>query len=52
MVIRCAWCERILGMKEPVEDERITDGICPECQVKLISEAKKIREEKNKNERD
>jgi len=52
MIVICAWCKRALGMKEPMEDERITHGICLECQVKLLSEAKKLREERNKNERD
>ena len=52
MIIICAWCQRLLGKKEPVEDERITHGICLECQVKLLLEAKKLREERNKNECD
>jgi len=52
MIVVCAWCKRALGTKEPLEDERITDGICPECQVKLIREAENLKiRRKNENER-
>ena len=51
VIVICAWCKRVLGMKEPVEDERITHGICSECQLKLIREAKNLKiRRKNENE--
>jgi hypothetical protein len=28
---RCAWCGGNLGRKEPFDDDRRTDGICPAC---------------------
>ena len=31
MKIRCAWCEEMMGEKEPLDDPRITDTMCPEC---------------------
>ena len=32
MLIQCAWCGEEMGEKEPLDDERITHGICEECQ--------------------
>jgi len=34
MKIVCAWCGKDLGEKEPLEDKRITHGICEECEAK------------------
>ena len=31
MVKVCAWCERFLGIKEPVENPTLTHGICHPC---------------------
>jgi hypothetical protein len=34
MLVRCAWCKKIVGNKPPFGgkwDEEITDGICAEC---------------------
>jgi len=34
MLIRCAWCKRILGDKPPYGgkyDREVTDGICDDC---------------------
>jgi hypothetical protein len=31
MITVCAWCEKYLGSKEPLEDPGITHGICPAC---------------------
>jgi len=38
MKIRCAWCKppRIMGEKEPFENEGITDGICDDCLAKYF----------------
>lgn len=31
MVTVCAWCERLMGLNEPVESSILTHGICPAC---------------------
>ena len=31
MKIRCAWCQTIIGEKEPLSDDSVTDGICDDC---------------------
>jgi len=31
MIRICCDCKKYLGEKEPLEDERITHGYCPEC---------------------
>ncbi|MDP3880175.1 MAG: hypothetical protein Q8Q07_07735 [Dehalococcoidales bacterium] len=36
LVIKCAWCGRYLGEKEPYEDKSVTHGICPECLAKYF----------------
>ena len=39
MLIRCAWCQRIMGDKPPYGgkyDKDITDGICNDCLAKYF----------------
>jgi len=36
LIIRCAWCGKYLGEKEPYEDKSETHGICPECRAKYF----------------
>ena len=36
LVIKCAWCGKYLGEKEPYEDKSVTHGICPECRAKYF----------------
>ena len=31
MVTVCAWCEKDMGSKEPLEDPGVTHGICSAC---------------------
>jgi len=31
MIILCAWCNKRLGEKPPLEDQRETHGMCPDC---------------------
>lgn len=31
MRIVCAWCQKTLGMKEPVCEHTVTHGICEAC---------------------
>jgi len=38
MIRRCAWCKEILGVVEPLDDERFTDGICARCQTEHFPE--------------
>jgi hypothetical protein len=39
MTRQCAWCKKSLGEKAPMEDERITHGICLGCRQKLLRDA-------------
>jgi len=44
MIIRCAWCKRIIGTKPPFGGEyekEITDGICPSCELKYFGRRNK-----------
>jgi len=36
LIIKCAWCGKYLGEKEPYEDKSETHGICPECRAKYF----------------
>lgn len=38
LIIKCAWCGKYLGEKEPYEDKSETHGICPECRAKYFPE--------------
>lgn len=40
LVIKCAWCGKYLGEKEPYEDKSVTHGICPECRAKYFPKKK------------
>lgn len=40
LVIKCAWCGKYLGEKEPYEDKSVTHGICPECREKYFPKKK------------
>jgi methanogenic corrinoid protein MtbC1 len=33
MVLWCAYCQKVLGEKEPFENHSITHGICPKCRA-------------------
>lgn len=34
MVTVCAWCQRYMGLKEPLDDPVVTHGICPTCSLR------------------
>jgi hypothetical protein len=34
MVTVCAWCQRFMGMKEPLTDSSLTHGICQTCTLR------------------
>lgn len=36
MIRECAWCKRILGEKEPLDDPKVTHGICENCRGDLV----------------
>ena len=52
MLIRCAWCKRILGDKPPYGgkyDRDVTDGICEDCYKRYFPQhAEKDLKEVNK----
>jgi len=31
MIRMCAWCNTVLGEKEPLDDHNITHGMCKPC---------------------
>ena len=35
MILICAWCQKKLGEKEPLENKDHTHGICPACSTEL-----------------
>ncbi len=49
MIIQCAWCKKIVGEKEPLQDKRVTSTICPECFKKLKKEIEKRKREEKKH---
>ena len=34
MIVKCAWCGKVEGEKEPLDDRRVTHTICPTCFAK------------------
>ena len=42
MIRICCDCKKYLGEKEPLEDERITHGYCPECLARGLREIKEM----------
>lgn len=47
LVIKCSWCGKDMGTKEPLDDRSITHGICPEC-LKVIGKEIDIFHSKGK----
>ena len=41
MIRRCGWCQKILGVFPPVEDERVSHGICVDCSLLVYIELDK-----------
>lgn len=46
MIVRCAWCKRIQGVKRPFFNCSVTHGICKGCSLKEIE--KSLRDSKLK----
>lgn len=38
MIRICAWCKEVQGLKEPLDDNSITHGICLKCSDAMIAE--------------
>ena len=45
MIIRCSWCKKQTGVKEPLEDTRETHGICDACLEKFKEDIREIHPE-------
>jgi len=45
----CAWCGKDMGRKEPLDDPRRTDGICPACAEQMAQATTKsvLRQRQN-----
>lgn len=39
MIRQCFQCLRVFGVKPPLDDTRVTHGICDGCYPKLLAEA-------------
>jgi cytochrome c5 len=39
MVIVCAWCQRYMGSREPLDDHGLSHGICDDCRARVESAA-------------
>ena len=53
MIIRCAWCKRIIGNKPPYGgkwDREVTDGICPDCMRKYFGKVMGNKEDSDVRE--
>ncbi len=53
MILVCATCKKEIGLKEPMDDNRITHSICKIClqnQLKELSEMN-IKKENEENEK-
>lgn len=44
MKVECAWCKKMLGEKEPLDDLQVTHGICSECMANFMTEIPSERE--------
>ncbi|KKM77755.1 hypothetical protein LCGC14_1366770 [marine sediment metagenome] len=42
----CAWCEKKLGEKSPLDCELITWSICPDCLVEVRASTEVTEQEK------
>jgi phage FluMu protein Com len=40
MIRQCAWCNKVLGEVEPLDNKATTHGICPECVDKYFPKEK------------
>ena len=48
MIRQCAWCNKNMGEVEPLEDKRITHGICPDCYETIMQpQLEEAREERD-----
>lgn len=47
MVIKCAWCQKDMGTKEPLDDPAITHGCCADCVQEQLDD---LRSEANADE--
>ena len=42
MVNVCAWCDRFLGIKDPLDVPSVTHGICKPCSTRQMWEAQPV----------
>lgn len=43
MIIQCAWCKTVIGIKEPYDTDNITHSICEPCMVNIDKKIKQIK---------
>lgn len=46
MIVQCAWCDKEMGVKEPLEQTDITSSICEPCFNRVMAEIKQMHAKK------
>ena len=41
MIIICSWCKTFLGIKAPLNDDSVSNGMCEGCKAKFLEEIRK-----------
>lgn len=50
MLVKCAWCGADKGEIEPLEDKRVSHGICIPCKEKYLGEYIENKKRKKREE--
>jgi len=48
MIIKCAWCGKNMGEKQPYDDKDITHGMCSKCLKRELAKIEKMRQAEGK----
>lgn len=48
MILRCGWCNKFMGYKEPMDNTKVSHGICPRCYQKVMKEMGEKNKERNR----
>lgn len=41
MKVICAWCDKYIMTKEPIDDDSISHGMCDTCKDKILEDMNK-----------
>ena len=42
MIVKCAWCRKIIGFGFPIFTLQVSHGICKKCLAKQLKEEKNV----------